>query len=340
MVRPLSPPLVFMIHGVAGAESPVSSILEAVVRQAQTISEATLLARIDWLLARGARFVTLSDWVDEVERGVEGREQLVALVFDDGLAEVAAAVAPRLADRAIPATIAVITGCLDLGAAPWPYRYLAFSKALAEQPGSASHDQVLDSVGVARRSERGNHDIVPWLHREGPKFIEDQLDFLEQACQLPSTRSNGHPVTIQWPALHALAAGGWEIASHSIQHPWFPLIDDAMREEEMRGSRLELEARGFTVRGFVVPRGGAADMSVVDEKRGRRCGYEYVASSIHGIARGRFFRWSIPRTSLVEESQTRFLLRAAGIVEQVAVMRDTWRAASPPPTTPAPPKRA
>ena len=59
-----------------------------------------------------------------------------------------------------------------------------------------------------------------------------------------------------WNQLAALADEGWEVGSHTIAHQHLPTLSDAELEEELRGSRLQLEAAlGSPCRSLAYPYG-------------------------------------------------------------------------------------
>lgn len=61
---------------------------------------------------------------------------------------------------------------------------------------------------------------------------------------------------MSWAQLSGLAAGGWEIGSHTRSHPHLTGVDDAALEDELAGSRAEVERRlGLPCRTLAYPYG-------------------------------------------------------------------------------------
>lgn len=56
-----------------------------------------------------------------------------------------------------------------------------------------------------------------------------------------STEWAGEIQTMSWEELAELAANGWEIGSHTRSHPHLTELDDDQLDEELRGSRADIE---------------------------------------------------------------------------------------------------
>lgn len=84
--------------------------------------------------------------------------------------------------------------------------------------------------------------------------------------------SVGVPGVLGWDELADLAAGGWEIGSHTIAHRRLPTLPTAELDEELRGSRLRVEeALGRPCRSLAYPY-GEVDARVV--RAAADAGYE------------------------------------------------------------------
>lgn len=87
-----------------------------------------------------------------------------------------------------------------------------------------------------------------------------------------------------WAELAELAAGGWEIGSHTRTHPALPELSAADLEDELRGSREEIEARlGVRCPSVAYPY-GRVDGRVV--AAAREAGYETGAATLDGVPGG------------------------------------------------------
>jgi peptidoglycan/xylan/chitin deacetylase (PgdA/CDA1 family)/GT2 family glycosyltransferase len=109
-------------------------------------------------------------------------------------------------------------------------------------------------------------------------------------------------------SLKRLAGGHLEIAAHSRTHARLPLLDDEELEDEVAGSRTELERLGFpTPRLFSYP-GGEQDARV--RRATRAAGFEAAFTVLPARAiRGRVDPFAIPRLELSPKDVGRELLR-------------------------------
>lgn len=65
-----------------------------------------------------------------------------------------------------------------------------------------------------------------------------------------------------WSQLHVLAEKGWEVASHTVSHPFLTTVDDAELERQLTESRSRLIAEFGTCRTIAYPSGDHDDRVV------------------------------------------------------------------------------
>lgn len=81
--------------------------------------------------------------------------------------------------------------------------------------------------------------------------------------QMPATvyvatewASNDNPIYMKWPALQEVVSRyGWEVGGHTVTHPLLEQQTPERIEQEIKGSKLALEAQGFHPLSFAVPYG-------------------------------------------------------------------------------------
>ena len=97
---------------------------------------------------------------------------------------------------------------------------------------------------------------------------------------------------LDWEAIGALAAGGWELGSHSKSHPRLSTLDDDQVDDEMARSREEIETRtGASVPTFAFPYGASSG-------RVRRRAQHYYSAAVGtrlGYVNSTSDRFELPR---------------------------------------------
>ena len=117
----------------------------------------------------------------------------------------------------------------------------------------------------------------------------------------------GWPI-LSWDELGALARDGFEIGSHTRTHPDLPTLDDSSLNEELAGSRLELEDRlGVEVPTFCYPFGRHDART---RAAARAAGYRSACTIEFGACRAGHDRMRLPRIGTARLA-TLFQFRAA-----------------------------
>jgi peptidoglycan/xylan/chitin deacetylase (PgdA/CDA1 family) len=93
----------------------------------------------------------------------------------------------------------------------------------------------------------------------------------------------GHHWGLTRRSLGTLVRGGWEIASHSLTHPYLPALSDSDLKAEVAGSRRFLRRNFHVPVDFFVYPSGSYDARVVAAVR--RAGYQGALTTKEGLAR-------------------------------------------------------
>jgi peptidoglycan/xylan/chitin deacetylase (PgdA/CDA1 family) len=295
-------PLVLTCHALTCAEGIGGGFL----LPSGSLSPATLGHRLRQLQGWGYEFITCGELARRLPLGGTGRP-LAVLTCDDGYRDVSDVILPITHELRIPATVFVVTQCLDQGRPPWPLR-LRWLVENSWQP---------------ERAETQLQRVVRRLHAMHAIEINRYLEKLQRVWGIPG-RCDGW--MMEWDGLARLRDAGWEVASHSVTHRWLPDLTEDERRFELRASRAVLEDRlGQPVAGLCVPRGAVEDLEAVASIV-RDAGYTYVATSLHGRPRSRRDGlWVFARTHVIEEPSWKFLLRAQGWVEHAGALRARLR---------------
>jgi peptidoglycan/xylan/chitin deacetylase (PgdA/CDA1 family) len=113
-------------------------------------------------------------------------------------------------------------------------------------------------------------------------------------------------ISASWEQLRELAAGGWEIGSHTRTHPHLTELDDAALAEELGRSRLECEERiGAECMTIAYPYGDHDDRVVAATEQ---AGYLAAACLASGASRGRSTRLRRPRVAVYRDDGRRRVL--------------------------------
>jgi peptidoglycan/xylan/chitin deacetylase (PgdA/CDA1 family) len=111
-------------------------------------------------------------------------------------------------------------------------------------------------------------------------------------------------------ALTHLTICGWEVGSHGLTHRCLLALGPAEATEELRRSRVTLEARlGLPVNGFAYPQGCWSADAVAAV---RRSGYRWACSTLAASPFLHWTRWLLPRVT-VGASTSALRFRAARV---------------------------
>ena len=235
--------LVFCVHGVDDVFEPDayrSSHLELAAFE-QVIDELTQVFR----------FVSLDEALDGVAGG-DGRPS-AAMTFDDGYLDQFTHAAAALKRRGIPATYYVTSARVADGQLLWFDRV-----RLALAGGAAAAGTVLGRHGVT--FDGAAMDELRSMPRVALRALLGDLAASGAEPRLPP---RSHLRTVRAADLREFAADPLvTIGSHGAEHLDLLAQEDAVRREEVAGSRRDLEsALGVPVRHFAYPY-GAHDASL------------------------------------------------------------------------------
>jgi peptidoglycan/xylan/chitin deacetylase (PgdA/CDA1 family) len=246
-------------------------------------------------LTRHRRVVSLSDMVEEMQRGML-RPYTTAVTVDDGYDDAFSLAAPVLRRYGVPATFFVVSDFIDGRLWLWPDRLrFVFKRAplgtVAFRHRGSMHLLVIRDERERRRSEE------QWLqHAKSLAMAEREvlIDTLADAygIEMPIVPPSEHrPMT--WAQLRALAADGFEVGAHTRTHPILSRIGPEQLHDEIRGSKEQIERSvGFPVRHFAYPNGQSEDYTPEVVAEVSKAGYLAAVTAVPG--------WNTASTSLFE----------------------------------------
>lgn len=105
---------------------------------------------------------------------------------------------------------------------------------------------------------------------------------------------------MDWAQVTELAAAGWTIGSHSLDHPAMARLDDEAARRQLVESRDELEQHlGAPVTLFAYPYGTTSTVSERDHRLAEAAGYEAAFLDMTGSVEQDGDRWAIPRSKVL-----------------------------------------
>jgi peptidoglycan/xylan/chitin deacetylase (PgdA/CDA1 family) len=212
-------------------------------------------------LAKYFNFVGVDDIVAFLKDGKKLPPNPVLLSFDDGYRECLTVALPILERHGAKATFFIPTDFIENRRLFWWDRI-----ALAVHGAIGKRDAIeLDYPKPLKLSFAGTADaakstLIQVVKKTKRLDVERFLRGLESACASELTPETERRLVddslMTWEEIARLAQAGMDIGSHTRSHRVLQTLDPAEHEEELRGSRLELEERlGRPVRSIAYPVG-------------------------------------------------------------------------------------
>lgn len=256
----------------------------------------------------------------------------VAITFDDGYADNYLEATPLLEQFEVPATIFVVSGCLDSQHEFWwddLERLLLQSGTLPPElrleVSGANLCWPLDQDGVQERNHdswnvqihenptkrhqiyRALHSTMRTITKTERISILDQLHTLTspEPCQRFSHRTLSEEELISLSKQQRI-----EIGAHSITHPVLSTLNRQDQKEEIVGSKTRLEQLiGRTITSFAYPYGGAADYDQTTLDTVRAAGFHRACSNFPGAIRKTTDHFQLPRFIVRDYGGEEFQIR-------------------------------
>jgi peptidoglycan/xylan/chitin deacetylase (PgdA/CDA1 family) len=200
----------------------------------------------------------------------------VLVTFDDGYRNNLTYAAPVLQKFGIPALINICTGYVGQKRMLWPHeifwRVLSWPKRVIPMPGN-------------RREVRVSGDIwermaLAYELREFCKRLPGALrrEYLALLREYDAPPPNDEVCSfLSWEELRILKDRGFEVGSHSVEHPILTLLDRGQLDHELRDSKRVIEEQtGGECICFAYPNGGTMDISSTVTEAVHNAGYSFA----------------------------------------------------------------
>lgn len=271
------------------------------------------------ILARCTHPATVGGLLETMNAG-RIQERTVVVTFDDGYADLATAVRPRLERAGVPATMFLVSRAIGRQTEFW---WDALERAVLG-PSVMAEPLRLTIAGSTRTwdvanapSRSGVHREIWLALRERPPRERDLLveSVLDWGGLAPTARPSHRTLTTE--ELVGLAADRLvEIGTHTADHPWLAGLSSAEQANQVESGRAELEALvGRPIDTFAYPHGGPSDIGGAGDAV-RAAGLSTAFLATGGLVRPGTDRYALPRLFVEDmdgEGFARLLWRHAGI---------------------------
>jgi peptidoglycan/xylan/chitin deacetylase (PgdA/CDA1 family) len=267
------------------------------------------------------RFTREMQWVREwcnvlpldeaVERLQKGSlpSRAASITFDDGYADNLTIAAPILQRLSLPATVFVTTGMLN-GGCMWNDTVIEalrrtkkgriemadMGMASISLAGTATRRTQIDSIlgGIKRLPAGQRQAIVGRLLQEAEVELPDDLMMTHEQAR-------------------RLAAAGFDVGAHTVNHPILTRLDDATAAREIRQGKDDLEQiAGRRVTMFAYPNGvPGLDYDARHVQMAQEAGYRAAFSTAAGACHARHDRYQLPRFTPWDRTRFRYGVRLA-----------------------------
>lgn len=267
--------LVICYHSVVPDDTPDPHRLGNVVTTSEFAAHLEILTReFDPISA-----ADLSAWYS-------GSAQLprrpVLVTLDDGYRNNLTYAAPLLLHYGVPALMFVTTGYIATERRLWPYevqeRILSWSEPELPLPSGNKCELPRDS------GER--YLVAQWVREECKNLPFEQTCAYRALLTAAGSLSGGSTESgfLTWDDVRELVRLGFEIGSHTVEHPILSHVSPERLWDEVQLSKKTIEHElSMPCRYFAYPNGRARDITIESEKALRQAQYSFAFTTIPGF---------------------------------------------------------
>jgi peptidoglycan/xylan/chitin deacetylase (PgdA/CDA1 family) len=272
-------------------------------------------------LRRYYRPVSLDAYVSALRESKPLPPGSFVFTIDDGYLDVYENAAPILRRYEIPATVAVVSGFLDLQLWLW-WDMLAYAfektslsgRVAVGLPGCETTFYSLD--GEEQRRQSAAKISLKLLRTDNDCVMQHVAAVARQLeVDIPAKPVPGY-APMSWEQARELTRHGITIASHTVNHKIVGTLRsyDSKRFEIFESKRRIEEMLQQPVRHFCFPNGGIGDYSHVDVQLIREAGYDSALTTFIGMQHSRIDVYQLPRINMGAEFPfNAFRMKLAGL---------------------------
>ncbi|MCP4671240.1 MAG: polysaccharide deacetylase family protein [Desulfobacula sp.] len=198
--------------------------------------------------------------VDELIQRIIQKKSLknrVAITFDDGFVDNYTNAYPILKKYNVPATIFLISGCIETNEPPWFIKFRhAFKKTKKQELNILLGDQrfQLKLCDMKNRLNSSNK-IMAFLQTSPNDERKEYFDFILRELAYEDFSSLGN-MMLSWEQIKEMSDNGIHFGAHTHTHPILSSLSLVEAEKEIRQSKEIIEKKlGKKVKGFAYPVG-------------------------------------------------------------------------------------
>jgi peptidoglycan/xylan/chitin deacetylase (PgdA/CDA1 family) len=263
--------LVVCYHGVVSHPRPVQSG----EYHYDTVPAVQFRRQLE-VLSKWYRFVSLNEATEWLVKGSSGGIPPVLVTFDDGYRNNLSVAAPILRQLGVPAVFFLTTNYVGTPRILWPAEIGLRVEHSAGRRVPIPGQQDFRIVP----STKAEQSALGYRIRRLCKYLPNRarvgyLEKFRSATHLnPDAVDQEINSFMSWDEARQLASLGFDIGSHTMEHPILSRLDPDELCGELLGSKSKLEAElGMTVRTLAYPNGGAEDLSPAVMAEAERAGY-------------------------------------------------------------------
>ena len=225
--------------------------------------------------------LSLTELGDCLNNGKQLPLRAAAITIDDGFHDAYDIAFPHLRERALPATLFVITDFVDQKIWLWTDKLRYLMSQLPDGPANFSfrkYNLTFNLDGASSRSDAAGR--INSILKTFPEFTKSAAinEIAGTLNVVIPERPPAEYAAITWDQVREMSQAGIELGSHTVTHPILPNVDDEQLRHELVDSKNKLEHElGRPVTLFCYPN-GSYDERV--EAAVREAGYKVAVTTI------------------------------------------------------------
>jgi CelD/BcsL family acetyltransferase involved in cellulose biosynthesis/peptidoglycan/xylan/chitin deacetylase (PgdA/CDA1 family) len=234
----------------------------------------------------------------------------VAITFDDGYRDNYTNAFPILRELGLPASIFLISGCMEGDVLPW-YDQVSLAFKITTAGEMDFHAAGGPSGSMEGRSQRlsAMRNTLNWL------WAMQEPERLRWTQELfAALRLSAAPLLpnyfLDWNQVREMSRQNIEFGAHTVTHPVLTRVTGERLREELAGSKKAIESRlQREVRHLAYPFGGPQDFSEETKAAARECGFASALTTLWGFNQAGDDPYELRRFSLWETDPSMFALK-------------------------------